>query len=97
MAARARSKGLQEGEVTGQLFGRLAPTLMQGNALMLSSRFQENSLVPSQVDGVMRLLIILSLKHFHTFSFHWSCTLLRNLWKREVGAKMCRQRGLPSI
>ena len=53
VAAHGRSKRLQEGEVTGQLFGRLSLTLMQGNALMLSSRFQENSLVPSQVDGVM--------------------------------------------
>ena len=52
-AALARSKGLQEGEVTGQLFGRLSLTLMRGNALMLSSRCQEDSLVPPQVDGVM--------------------------------------------
>ena len=52
-AALARSKGLQEGEVTGQLFGRLSLTLMQGNALILSSRCQEDSLVPPQVDGVL--------------------------------------------
>ena len=52
-AALARSKGLQEGEVTGQLFGRLSLTLMRGNALMLSSRCREDSLVPPQVDGVM--------------------------------------------
>ena len=32
----ARSKGLQEGEVTGQLFGTLSLTLMRGNALMLT-------------------------------------------------------------
>ena len=52
-AALARSKGLQEGEVTSQLFGRLSLTLMRGNALMLSSRCQEDSLVPTHVDGVM--------------------------------------------
>ena len=52
-ATLARSKGLPEGEVTGQLFGRLSLTLMRGNALMLSSRCQEDSLVPPQVDGVM--------------------------------------------
>ena len=52
-AALARSKGLQESEVTGQMFGRLSLTLMRGNALMLSSRCQEDSLVPSRVDGVL--------------------------------------------
>ena len=52
-AALARSKGLQESEVTGQMFGRLSLTLMRGNALMLSSRCQEDSLVPSHVDGVL--------------------------------------------
>ena len=52
-AALARSKGLQEGEVTGQLFGRLSLTLMRGNALMLSSRCQEDSLVPPHADGIM--------------------------------------------
>ena len=52
-ATLARSKGLQEGEVTGQLFGRLSLTLMRGNALMLSSRCQEDCLVPSRVDGVL--------------------------------------------
>ena len=52
-ATLARSKGLPEGEVTGQLFGRLSLTLMRGNAQMLSSRCQEDSLVPPQVDGVM--------------------------------------------
>ena len=52
-ATLARSKGLQEGKVTGQLFGRLSLTLMRGNALMLSSGCQEDCLVPSRVDGVL--------------------------------------------
>ena len=52
-AALVRSKGLEESEVTGQMFGKLSLTLMRGNALMLSSRFQEDSLVPPEVDGVM--------------------------------------------
>ena len=52
-ATLARSKGLPEGEVTGQLFGRLSLTLMRGNAQMLASRCQEDSRVPPQVDGVM--------------------------------------------
>ena len=52
-AALARSKGIEEGEVTGQLFGRLSLTLMRGNALVLSSRCQEDPLVPPPVDGIM--------------------------------------------
>ena len=52
-AALARSKGLHEGEVTSQLFGRMSLSLMRGNALMLSSRCQEDSLVPPHVDGAM--------------------------------------------
>ena len=34
-SARTRYKGLEEGKVTGQLFGRLSLTLMRANALML--------------------------------------------------------------
>ena len=36
-SALARCKGLKEGEVTGQLFGRLSLTLMKANALMTST------------------------------------------------------------
>ena len=34
-SALARCKGLEEGEVTSQLFGRLSLTLMRANAMML--------------------------------------------------------------
>ena len=51
-AALARSKGLEEGEVTGQLFGRLSLTLMRANALMLSSRRQDADFPLPEVDGV---------------------------------------------
>ena len=47
----ARSKGSDEGEATSQLFGRLSLILMRGNAMMLSSRHQDEE-IPPQVDGV---------------------------------------------
>ena len=48
--ALARCKGLEEGEVTGQLFGRL--TLMRANALMLSMRCQDADFPISHVDSI---------------------------------------------
>ena len=51
-SALARCKGLEEGEVTGQLFGRLSLTLMRANALMLSSRCQDPDFPLPQVDGI---------------------------------------------
>ena len=51
-AALARSKGLVEGEVTAQLFGKLSLTLMRGNALMISSRCQDDNFPPAEIDGV---------------------------------------------
>ena len=51
-SALARCKGLEEGEVTGQLFGRLSLTLMRANALMLSSRCQDADFPLPQVDGI---------------------------------------------
>ena len=51
-SALARSKGSDEGEATSQLFGRLSLNLMQGNALMLSSRHQDEDIPLPEVDGV---------------------------------------------
>ena len=51
-AALARSKGLVEGEVTAQLFGKLSLTLMRGNALMISSRCQDDNFPPAEIDSV---------------------------------------------
>ena len=51
-SALARCKGLEEGEVTGQLLGRLSLTLMRANALMLSSRCQDADFPLPQVDGI---------------------------------------------
>ena len=48
----ARCKGLEEGEVTSQLFGRLSLTLMRANALMLSTRHQDADFPLPEVDGV---------------------------------------------
>ena len=50
-SALARSKGSDEREVTSQLFGRLSLNLMRGNAMMLSSRHQDED-IPPAVDGV---------------------------------------------
>ena len=52
LAVLARSKGLVEGEVTAQLFGKLSLTLMRGNALMISSRCQDDNFPPAEIDGV---------------------------------------------
>ena len=51
-AALARCKGMEEGEVTSQLFGRLSLTLMRANALMLSTRHQDADFPLPEVDGV---------------------------------------------
>ena len=51
-AVLARCKGLEEGEVTGQLFGKLSLTLMRGNAQMISSRCQDADYPPAEIDGV---------------------------------------------
>ena len=51
-AALARCKGLEEGEVTSQLFGRLSLTLMRANALMLSTRRQDADFPLPSIDGV---------------------------------------------
>ena len=48
----ARCKGLEEGEVTSQLFGRLSLTLMRANAMMLSTRRQDADFPLPEVDGV---------------------------------------------
>ena len=51
-ASLARCKGLEEGRVTSQLFGRLSLTLMRVNALMLSTLCQEVDFSRAEVDGV---------------------------------------------
>ena len=51
-SALARCKGLEEGEVTSQLFGRLSLTLMRANAMMLSTRHQDADFPLPEVDGV---------------------------------------------
>jgi len=51
-SALARSKGSDEREVTSQLFGRLSLNLMRGNAMMLSSRHQDEDIPLAEVDGV---------------------------------------------
>ena len=51
-SARARYKGLEEGKVTGQLFGRLSLTLMRANALMLSMRCQDADFPLPHIDGI---------------------------------------------
>ena len=51
-AALARCKGTEEGEVTGQLFGRLSLILMRANAMMLSTRHQDADFPLPEVDGV---------------------------------------------
>ena len=43
---------LEEGEVTGQLFGRLSLTLMRANALMLSTRCQDADFPIPHVDSI---------------------------------------------
>ena len=51
-ACLARCKGLEEGDVTDQLFGKLSLTLMRGNALMITSRCQGAEFPPTEIDGV---------------------------------------------
>ena len=51
-SALARSKGSDEREATGQLFGRLSLNLMRGNALMLASRAPDVDIPRAEVDGV---------------------------------------------
>ena len=51
-SALARSKGSDEREMTSQLFGRLSLNLMRGNAMMLSSRHQDQDVPLAEVDGV---------------------------------------------
>ncbi len=51
-SALARCKGLEEGEMTSQLFGRLSLTLMRANAMLLSTRHQDADFLMPEVDGV---------------------------------------------
>ena len=51
-SALARCKGIEEGEVTGQLFGRLSLTLMRANSLMLSTRCQDADFPLPHIDGI---------------------------------------------
>ena len=50
--ALARCKGLEEGEMTSQLFGRLSLTLMRANAMLLSTRHQDADFLMPEADGV---------------------------------------------
>ena len=52
-SALARSKGLDENEVTSQFFGRLSHCLMRGNAVMLSSRSPDQDIPVPEIDGVL--------------------------------------------
>ena len=51
-SALARSKGLDENEVTSQFFGRLSLCLMRGNAIMLSSRSPDQDIPVPEIDGL---------------------------------------------
>ena len=51
-AVLARCKGVEEGEVTSQIFGRLSLALMRANAAMISSRCQDLDFPPAIVDGM---------------------------------------------
>ena len=50
--ALVRCKGVDEGEATGQLFGRLSQILMKANSLMLSTRCQDSDFSSSAIDGI---------------------------------------------
>ena len=50
--ALARCKGVNEGEATGQLFGRLSLILMKANSLMLSTRCPDADFPSPEIDGV---------------------------------------------
>ena len=52
-SALARSKGLDENEVTSQFFGRLSLCLMRGNAIMMSSRSPDQDIPVPEIDGVL--------------------------------------------
>ena len=52
-SALARSKGLDENEVTSQFFGRLSLCLMRGNAIMLSSRSPDQDIPVPEIDGLL--------------------------------------------
>ena len=45
-------KGVNEGEATGQLFGRLFLILMKANSLMLSTRCQDADFPSPAIDGI---------------------------------------------
>ena len=51
-AVLARCKGVEEGEVTSQLFGRLSLALMRANAVMISSRCQDADFPHTHIDGI---------------------------------------------
>lgn len=51
--ALARSKGLDENEVTSQFFGRLSLCLMRGNAIMLSSQSPDQDIPLATIDGII--------------------------------------------
>ena len=52
VTALARCKGVNEGEATGQLFGRLSLILMKANSLMLSTRCQDADFPSPAIDGI---------------------------------------------
>ena len=57
--ALARCKGVNEGEATGQLFGRLSLILMKANSLMLSTRCQDADFPSPAIDGIEWLLYVM--------------------------------------
>ena len=57
----ARDQGSDEEEATSQLFRRLSLNLMRGNALMLSSRHQDEDIPLPEVDGVEKLKLCIFL------------------------------------
>ena len=52
-SALARSKGLDENEVTSQFFGRISLCLMRGNAVILSSRSPDQDIPVPEIDGLL--------------------------------------------
>ena len=52
-SALARSKGLDENEVTSQFFGRLSLCLMHGNAIMLSSWSPGQDIPLAVIEGII--------------------------------------------
>ena len=51
-AALTRCKGVEEGEVTSQIFGRLSLALMRANGAMISSRCQDADFPLTHIDGI---------------------------------------------